>query len=272
MSEPVIPGGSIIIARKLIESEIWRKPPLYLKVWVYLLIKAQHKQYKGLRRGQLVTSIPEIMEDVSWTVGARIERPTKDQIFQIIEWLRRTSSKATLPGYESNAKATPKATMITTTKATQKILINISNYGDYQDLKNYESNGKKSIESNTEKATGEPASAHAPDNINKNVSTNKNDKNVKDKIYIDLPIDARYINIYNHFFKQKFGIDHMKVSEDRIEHIKSNIQQLYDYEVTEQDFTLAVEDHFNLLPVKNDGNILAFIRTFKRVFDIDYAE
>ena len=196
MNEPLIPGGCILLARKIIESAIWDKPPLYIKVWVYLLVKAQHSEYKKLKRGQLITSIPEIINDVSWRVGARLEKPTKDQVFQIIDWLRSTSSKATLRGYESNAKATPeatpkatmKATMITTSKATQKILINICNYSDYQELRSYESNAESNNESNgvgndesyAEKATGEPTSASEPDNINKNVSTNNNNKN-KDK-------------------------------------------------------------------------------------------
>jgi hypothetical protein len=197
MAEPLIPGGCILIARKIIDSAIWEKPPLYMKVWVYLLVKAQHSDYKKLKRGQLVTSIPEIMDDVSWKVGARRERPTKDQVFQIIDWLRNTSSKATLHGYEGNARATTeapskaaaKATMITTTKATQKILINISNYSDYQELRSYESNARSNDESNIEsndesigeKATAKPASASEPDNINKNLrSFNKNNK---DNIY-----------------------------------------------------------------------------------------
>ena len=55
-----IPGGYILISRKLIESEIWDKPSLYAKVWLYLLSRAQHKPYKNMERGQLRTSIPEL--------------------------------------------------------------------------------------------------------------------------------------------------------------------------------------------------------------------
>jgi len=42
MKEILIPGGYILLSRKLIESEIFKKPPLYIKVWNYLLLKAQH--------------------------------------------------------------------------------------------------------------------------------------------------------------------------------------------------------------------------------------
>lgn len=132
MPEPKIPGGYILISRKLVESEIWRKPPLYLKVWLYLLMKAQHGSYRSLKRGQLRTSIPEIIEECSWYVGYRKVKPTKDQIYQIIEWLRNP--------HESNDEHHTKATMITTTKATHGFLVTIDNYSFYQDSKNYESN------------------------------------------------------------------------------------------------------------------------------------
>src|SRR5690625_524432 len=109
MQEPKIPGGYILLSRKLIESEIWDKPPLYIKIWVYLLNKAQHGDFKGLKRGQLRTSIPDIMEDCSWYVGYRKVKPTKDQVFQVIDWLRKSHEHP----YESNNSPT----MITTTKA-----------------------------------------------------------------------------------------------------------------------------------------------------------
>lgn len=172
MTEPLIPKGCILIARKLVESEIWDKPPLYIKVWMYLLIQAQHKEYKGLKRGQVSTSIPEIIEAVAWRVGARKERPTKDQIFQIIDWLRSTKTQRSPD--ESNAKAT----MITTTKATQSMLINIDSYSFHQDIKNYESND----ESNDEKATKPPRKQRKADNINKNVKNDNNDMNGQEEV------------------------------------------------------------------------------------------
>lgn len=174
MNEPLIPGGCILLARKVIESAIWEKPPLYIKVWVYLLAKAQHKPYKGLRRGQVRTSIPEIIEECKWRVGARYERPTKDQVFQIINWLRDPGKTS----HESNAKATreqhesnDRETMITTMKATHGYLITIDNYGFYQDFRNYESNGEGNSELPAEPLRELREPPTNPDN------TNKNDKN-----------------------------------------------------------------------------------------------
>lgn len=160
MSEPLIKGGYILISRKIIESEIFHKPHLYIKVWVYLLARAQHSNYKKLKRGQLITSIPEIQEACSYRVGYRKVTPTKSQIFDILEWLRKPC--------EAYDESNDEQTMITTTKATQCILVNIDNYGLYQTPSNYEANA----EANDENHTKKPRRQRQANNINKN---DKND-------------------------------------------------------------------------------------------------
>lgn len=161
----LIPGGYIIIARSIVESEVWKKPPLYLKVWLYLLHTAQFKPYKNLKKGQLFVTIKDIQEGCSWSVGCRKSTATKDQIFQILDWMRKPSA--------SHMKATTKATMITTTKATHGILITIDNYCVYQNPKLYESNDEGNTENDT-KAIGEQRTTN---NINKEGSKKvKNDK------------------------------------------------------------------------------------------------
>ncbi len=161
-----ISGGYILIARKIVESGIWFKPPLYLKVWFYLLEKAQHSNYKKLKRGQLFVSIPDIQVACSWYIGYRKVTPTKDQIFQVIDWLRKPCEQ----GYGRNAKAT----MITTVKATHGMLITIENYCVYQNPKLYESN----TESNDVSSQEAIREQRLPDNINKNVKNERNKKNI----------------------------------------------------------------------------------------------
>jgi hypothetical protein len=143
MSEPLIPEGCILLSRKLLNSGIFNKPPLYIKVWIYLLTRAQHKDYKGLKRGQLWTSIPEIQKACSYYIGFRKEIPTKKQIFDVLEWLRNP--------YEADSKGT----MITTTKGTHGILVNIEKYELYQDIKNYERNDESNNEEPTKGTTRE---------------------------------------------------------------------------------------------------------------------
>ncbi len=137
MDTPNIKGGFVLLPRVLLDSPIMNKPPLYYKVWEYLLLQAQHKEYKGLKRGQLFTSIPKIQEAMSWKVGFRNEVPSKKQIHGILEWLRFPD--------EGNTKVT----MIETTKVTHGMIVTICNYNVFQDVSNYEGNN----EGNNEKPT-----------------------------------------------------------------------------------------------------------------------
>lgn len=140
-------AGYILLSRSLIESAIWDKPPLYIKVWLYLLIKAQFRDYKNLKRGQVITSIAEIQEECSWYVGYRIEKPTKDQVYQVIDWMRRK-------GDEAVSERDTNPTMITTSKATTGLRVTIENYCFYQDFLSYGSNSEGNNEADT-KATRE---------------------------------------------------------------------------------------------------------------------
>ncbi len=163
MQEPKISGGYILLSRKIIESEIWDKPPLYLKVWIYILSRVQYKSYKNLKRGEAIISIPEIIEACSHKVGYRIERPTKKQIFGILEWLRRSDEGV----HEGNDGGH----MIVTTKVTHGMLLKVLNYNVYQDPKSYEGNNEGQSEVTTKGQRRE----RQGNNNNKN---DKNDKNV----------------------------------------------------------------------------------------------
>lgn len=167
-----IEGGYILVSRKLIESEIWEKPPIYLKVWLYILSKAQHRPYKNLDRGELIVSIPELIEVCSYKVGYRTERPSKTQIYNVLEWLRNSDEGAN-EGRTSD-------TMITTTKTTRGMVVKVHNYNVYQDPKNYERNGVR----NDEETTNGTMPERQADTINKNDKNVKNDKK-KDSVHQD---------------------------------------------------------------------------------------
>lgn len=155
--ESKITGGYILLSRQLIESEIWDKPPIYMKVWMYLLMRAQYKPYKKLKRGELIVTIPEIIEVCSYKVGYRTEKPSKSQIFNVLEWLRNSDEGS----HEDNANET----MIGTTKTTRGIVVNICNYNVYQDPKSYEQND----EYNDEKSMKTTMPKRQANTINKNV-------------------------------------------------------------------------------------------------------
>lgn len=149
--EPKIPGGFILLSRRIIESEIWDKPPLYLKVWIYLLARAQHKQFKGLKRGQLITSIPEIQEACSWHVGARKVTPTHREVRNVLDWMRGKSAKSgSRNPLERHWDGISNSNMIDTTKVTHGLLITIENYDLYQTASNYERHTESHIEQHDE--------------------------------------------------------------------------------------------------------------------------
>lgn len=160
MATPTIPDGYILLSRKLLESKIMKKPPLYFKVWIWLLMKASHKDYGNLKRGQLITSIPEIQEAMSYYVGYRKVKPSKDQIWNVLEWLRSPCEDP----HEDITKATTNTPMITTTKTTRGLIITIEKYDFYQDPKNYESNK----EGDNEEVTKKLRKQQQADTINNN--------------------------------------------------------------------------------------------------------
>ena len=149
MNKALIPGGYILLSRNLIESQIMSKPPLYSKVWIWLLLKAQHTNYKGLERGSYRTSIPEIIKAMTYKVGYRTEKPTKKQIFGIIEWLRTTHNGDTIITKHDKDLREPhdgeaEGPMMETTKVTHGFIYNIVNYTFYQNPKNYEGTNEES--------------------------------------------------------------------------------------------------------------------------------
>ncbi len=97
--------------------------------------------------------------------GYRKETPSKTQVFNVLEWLRKCC------GQSDEGNAYP--TTITTTKGTQGMLITIEQYGFYQDPKNYEGNA----DDNNGNGAGTTMGKRHPDNINKESKESKENKN-----------------------------------------------------------------------------------------------
>jgi len=98
-----------------------------------------------------------------------------------------------------------------------------------------------------------------------------NDLNKKDKRYTDF-IGDTFLKIYNDRFKEKFGKDHPKVTEDQMADIQLRVDHLKCFEVTEEEFIKATKEHFETLPKGNDGKIFAFLQASARYFEIPYFE
>lgn len=138
-------NGYILESRQILDSEIWNKPPLYFKVWHYLLMKAQYQDSGNLKRGQLFTSIDEIAEKCAYKAGYRKKKPSRKEIWSILEFLRKP--------HEGNNGGNTKGTMAETTKVTHGILVTICNYDKYQTPSNYEGNNEGNNERDTKETT-----------------------------------------------------------------------------------------------------------------------
>jgi len=113
-----IEGGFILVARKLFLGEIMGKPPLYFKLWVWMLDRANWKDRDKLKRGQFVTTITDMQEAMSYYSGYRKVTPTKDEIRGAYGAFRE-------------------AAMITTAKTTRGMVVTVVNYDSYQAPENY---------------------------------------------------------------------------------------------------------------------------------------
>ncbi len=133
-----IPGGNFKMARKIYDSPIWLKPPLFLKVWIFILGKANHtgaeKDGRTYKRGELITTYDQIIKGVSYIENKRRIFPTVKQIRVSLAWLE--SEKMIL--------ANPLQSLLSTgadptahTRAYVGIKIVIVNYDTYQTEGNY---------------------------------------------------------------------------------------------------------------------------------------
>ena len=118
-NEKRIEGGFILLARKLLKSGIMEKPPLFIKLWTWMLLQASHTGHGNLKRGQFFTSLERMQKAMTYKVGYRTVKPSIKEIRGITKFLT-------------------KGGMAVTTKVPRGLLITILNYDFYQDWKNYE--------------------------------------------------------------------------------------------------------------------------------------
>nr|DAD89806.1 MAG TPA: replisome organizer [Myoviridae sp. ctsip2] len=109
-----IGGGYILLARNIIESQIWLKPPEYLKIWIYILFQVNFHNTKNLPRG---TGFFNFRQE-------KIPGVTLNQVYEFLRWAK-------------TLHPTDLTTQITTKKTTRGIILKVNNYGKYQDSKNY---------------------------------------------------------------------------------------------------------------------------------------
>ena len=116
--EPIA-GGFILLSRKLIKSGIMEKPPLYLKLWVWMLMQASFKDHGNLKRGQFFTSYKKMQKAMAHKSGYRTEKPSIKELRGVAEFLTEVR-------------------MVGTMKVLHGTVITVLNYDYYQNMANYE--------------------------------------------------------------------------------------------------------------------------------------
>jgi hypothetical protein len=114
-----IPGGFILLSRKLIKSGIMEEPSLYLKLWVWMLMQASFKDHGNLKRGQFFTSYKKMQKAMSYKIGYRTKKPSIKELRGVMKFLM-------------------KVRMVGTMKVLHGTVITILNYDHYQNMANYE--------------------------------------------------------------------------------------------------------------------------------------
>ncbi|ULO05162.1 replication protein [Paenibacillus sp. 19GGS1-52] len=132
---------------------------------------------------------------------------------------------------------------------------------------------KKSIGDSLDPLIGDSLDLYREDSLDPHIKKELKKKSTKEKYYIDLPIDDHvFLTIYNTEFRRTLNKEHPKITEQQLLHIMHNIELLKEFELTEDEFKEGVGEHFKTLPSKNNGNILAFIPTFMRYFEVPSSE
>jgi hypothetical protein len=130
--------GKFFISREIFESDIWEKPSYYLKVWIWIIGKANWKTIKKgektFNRGEFKTEYKEIIELNRWRTGWRTEKLTDDQIFSVLDFLRKTQR-------------------IQTHKTTRGLWIKVLNYDYFQRFLDNESNTEPPTKATAEQQT-----------------------------------------------------------------------------------------------------------------------
>jgi hypothetical protein len=140
-----IPSGHFKMARKVFDSEIWRKPPQYYRLLSWLIGKAVFQDgytFKGhvLKRGELITTYGEIADALSYRLNRALIKPTLKEIRLMLSWLQsegmilmKPIAGGTLPNQGRPNDST---------RAYIGLLVFLINYDTYQDLKSYKGRHK----------------------------------------------------------------------------------------------------------------------------------
>ena len=144
--------GAFLVSRNIDRSEVWSRDHIYLKAWIWMIGKANHKtiEKEGFfyQRGELLTTYEEIRESLKIYRHNKKSYPTPKQIRVMLDWFvkRKMIEKTAIKKGEappfSHSSPTPTAISEAENRAYIGLRIRIVNYDTYQNLRNYEGRHK----------------------------------------------------------------------------------------------------------------------------------
>ena len=143
-----IAEGAFLVARKIFTSELWlKKPSAWKVIFVYILGKVNHKKPNGFERGTGYFNFTEEKRNIGID-------STTDKIKKFLYFARESK-------------------LISTTRSTRGMTVNVLNYSKYQDLDNYKSTTESTREAREKHERSTP--------IHKNCNNDNNCKNIEAK-------------------------------------------------------------------------------------------
>ncbi len=79
--------GFVPLDRGIMESAIWEKPPYYLKIYLYMLMKAAYRDGSGLERGQFYTTKKELCEICESGKGGSKQTVSQPALKKVLHFL-----------------------------------------------------------------------------------------------------------------------------------------------------------------------------------------
>ena len=150
-NEPRIYNGAFIVARQILNNELWLyKPASWAKIWIYILARVNFADNGKFKRGEGYFNFRQEAKNIGLDV-------TTNKIKKFMRYARRVL-------------------MISTRRSTRGMIIKVLNYDKYQTLDNY---------SGTMRGTKE-----APEKNQGSTPIDKNGKNEKKKIQIPCGLPA----------------------------------------------------------------------------------
>lgn len=127
-----ISGGFVILARALLESDLWREGPDALRVFIYLLMEARYSRtpsrFPGftVKRGEVLTSLASIAEDCEYIHRGHPVRWSRTKVHRLLGKLKQSDR-------------------ITIKRDTYGTHVSIINYDIYQNPKRYQPNSSETV-------------------------------------------------------------------------------------------------------------------------------